>query len=99
MPPKKSSSAPAKATKTAAKQRTGKVAEPSADVIAQNAVQPTTNSTNASSEQHNSAAMSEESIRQRAYELYEQRGRREGNHHEDWFRAEQEIRERHRRNS
>jgi hypothetical protein len=33
----------------------------------------------------------EEEIRQRAYELYEERGRHEGLHHEDWSRAETEI--------
>lgn len=33
----------------------------------------------------------EEEIRQRAYELYEQRGRQEGFHDEDWARAETEI--------
>lgn len=33
----------------------------------------------------------EEEIRQRAYELYEQRGRQEGFHDEDWSRAETEI--------
>lgn len=33
----------------------------------------------------------EEEIRQRAYELYEKRGRREGFHEEDWTHAETEI--------
>lgn len=33
----------------------------------------------------------EEEIRLRAYELYEQRGRQEGFHNEDWVRAETEI--------
>ena len=32
-----------------------------------------------------------EQIRIRAYELFEQRGRHEGHHHEDWIRAEVEI--------
>ena len=32
-----------------------------------------------------------EQIRIRAYELFEQRGRHEGHHHEDWVRAEVEI--------
>jgi hypothetical protein len=31
-------------------------------------------------------------IAKRAYELYEQRGRREGQASEDWIKAEQEIR-------
>src|SRR5690349_4834586 len=33
----------------------------------------------------------EEEIRQRAYELYEERGRQEGFHEQDWVRAETEI--------
>lgn len=33
----------------------------------------------------------EEQIRQRAYELYENRGREDGHDLDDWFRAEQEI--------
>ncbi len=34
-----------------------------------------------------------ERISQRAYELYEARGRVDGHHEEDWVRAEKEIRE------
>jgi hypothetical protein len=33
----------------------------------------------------------EEKIRQRAYELYEERGREDGRDFEDWLRAEEEI--------
>ncbi len=33
----------------------------------------------------------EEGIRTRAYELFEDRGREEGHDWEDWFRAEEEI--------
>lgn len=33
----------------------------------------------------------EERIRTRAYELFEERGREEGHDWEDWFRAEEEI--------
>lgn len=99
---KKSVKAPAKKTdqgiesSKAAPQQQERDAARSQDVVAPNAVQPTTNTTNMSAEQHNSPAMSEEAVRQRAYELYEQRGRNAGRHHEDWFRAEQEIRERYR---
>ena len=32
------------------------------------------------------------SIRDRAYELYEQRGREDGREQQDWFKAEHEIR-------
>lgn len=34
---------------------------------------------------------SHEKIRERAYELYEARGREPGRDEQDWFRAEQEI--------
>jgi hypothetical protein len=33
----------------------------------------------------------ESAIRQRAYELYEKRGRQDGLHNEDWLQAEREI--------
>ncbi len=35
-------------------------------------------------------------IRQRAYELYEARGRQDGHQMEDWIQAEQEIRSKYR---
>ena len=100
MPPSKKSS-PAKSTKSAQSpaKKAGKVTE-AADVVAQKAVQPVTITDNRTPEQYNSAALSEEAIRQRAYEIYQQRrtqGNR-GDHHEDWFRAEQELRERRIRN-
>jgi len=38
-----------------------------------------------------SAAEVEEQIRCRAYQLYEQRGREEGNELDDWIRAESEV--------
>ena len=34
----------------------------------------------------------EESVKQRAYELYLKRGGEHGNDQEDWFRAEKEVR-------
>jgi Protein of unknown function (DUF2934) len=37
----------------------------------------------------------EEKIRQRAYELYEERGRVDGHHEEDWVQAEEQIRGEH----
>jgi Protein of unknown function (DUF2934) len=37
----------------------------------------------------------EEEVRRRAYELYEERGRQEGFHDEDWARAESEILSKH----
>ncbi|HLY99486.1 MAG TPA: DUF2934 domain-containing protein [Candidatus Angelobacter sp.] len=39
----------------------------------------------------------EEEIRNRAYELFEQRGRQEGFHDEDWSRAEAEVLAKYRR--
>jgi Protein of unknown function (DUF2934) len=35
---------------------------------------------------------SHDSIRDRAYELYEQRGREDGREQQDWFKAEHEMR-------
>ncbi|HET7750640.1 MAG TPA: DUF2934 domain-containing protein [Terriglobales bacterium] len=37
----------------------------------------------------------EEEIRHRAYELFQERGGEHGRHHEDWLRAEAEIRARY----
>lgn len=37
------------------------------------------------------ARTTEERIRVRAYELFEERGKEEGHDLEDWFRAEEEI--------
>jgi len=39
----------------------------------------------------------EEEIRVRAYQLFEERGRQEGYHHDDWVRAEAEIRAKYQR--
>jgi hypothetical protein len=40
------------------------------------------------------AAIDLDAIRQRAYELYEERGGQHGLHEDDWYRAEQEVRAR-----
>ena len=37
-------------------------------------------------------SVSEDKIRQRAYELYVQRGGKQGSHVDDWYRAEAELR-------
>ena len=37
----------------------------------------------------------EETIRRKAYELYEERGRQDGFEQEDWARAEAEVRNKH----
>jgi DUF2934 family protein len=39
----------------------------------------------------------EEEIRFRAYQIFEERGRQEGYHHDDWVRAEAEIRAKYQR--
>ena len=38
-----------------------------------------------------SNAPSHDRIRERAYELYESRGREPGQHEQDWLRAEQDV--------
>ena len=38
------------------------------------------------------ASIDMEAVRRRAYELYEQRGRLDGFHEQDWYTAEQELR-------
>jgi hypothetical protein len=40
------------------------------------------------------ATLDLDAVRQRAYELYEERGGQHGLHEDDWYRAEQEIRAR-----
>jgi hypothetical protein len=40
--------------------------------------------------------ISSDDVRQRAYELYEQRGRLDGYHEQDWHEAEAQIRNAHR---
>ena len=37
----------------------------------------------------------DEEIRRRAYELFQERGGEHGHHHEDWLRAEAEVRSRY----
>ncbi len=41
----------------------------------------------------------EQEVRRRAYELWEQRGRRHGFAHQDWFDAEKEVSERRRKSA
>src|SRR5262249_52816668 len=45
----------------------------------------------------NSYGPSEDEIRQRAYELYEQEGYQQGRHEDHWQRAAAELHERHRK--
>lgn len=40
---------------------------------------------------HPTALISEEAVRQRAYLLYEQRGKRDGHDLDDWLMAESEV--------
>jgi hypothetical protein len=48
-------------------------------------------STTGNAEMRSSTVPSHDRIRDRAYELYESRGRESGQEEQDWFRAEQEI--------
>jgi hypothetical protein len=41
---------------------------------------------------HSAAVDLESAIRQRAYDIYQERGGAQGNPHEDWARAEREVR-------
>ena len=55
-------------------------------------VQPKKPSSESKSIQTNKAASNvHEEIRQRAYELYEQRGRQDGHDLEDWLQSESEV--------
>ena len=42
--------------------------------------------------QNGAPNVSEEQIRERAYQLYLERGRQHGRHEDDWYRAESELR-------
>lgn len=44
------------------------------------------------------ATIDVDAVRQRAYELYEERGGQHGLHEDDWYRAEQEVRSRNSNN-
>lgn len=47
---------------------------------------------NGNQQKDNSHTMSPDEVRRRAYELWEQRGREDGKHEDDWYRAEKEVR-------
>ena len=47
---------------------------------------------NGSHSQNRAANISEDQIRERAYQLYLERGREHGGHEDDWYRAESELR-------
>src|SRR5690349_9478989 len=49
-------------------------------------------SQNGSRSQNGGAKVSDEQIRERAYQLYLERGRQHGSHEDDWYRAESELR-------
>ena len=46
---------------------------------------------NRSRSQNGASNISEEQIRERAYQLYLDRGRQHGRHEDDWYRAESEL--------
>jgi hypothetical protein len=47
---------------------------------------------NGSRSQNGASNINEEQIRERAYQLYLERGRQHGSHEDDWYRAESELR-------
>lgn len=47
---------------------------------------------NGSRSQNGASNISDEQIRERAYQLYLERGRQHGSHEDDWYRAESELR-------
>jgi hypothetical protein len=56
---------------------------------------PTAGAARTGSNNHSRSTDLDEKIRQRAYELYQQRGQGDGFEHEDWLQAEREILARH----
>jgi hypothetical protein len=65
-----------------------------------NAVTPIDSGAPSGARQFEASALQDEiesQIRRRAYELFEERGRREGFAHEDWARAEAEVLSRYQR--
>jgi hypothetical protein len=60
------------------------------------AVDPKSPPVNAAIKTGTPSSSSQDRTRERAYELYESRGREHGRNEQDWFRAEQEILERKR---
>ncbi len=83
-----------KATGEASKKRTSRktpvaVAQETAQQVPENGnVQAMQASSNGGRQRNGS----DEMIRQRAYELWEQRGRQHGRDADDWYRAESELR-------
>lgn len=47
---------------------------------------------NGSRSQNGASNVTEQQIRERAYQLYLERGRQHGGHEDDWYRAESELR-------
>jgi hypothetical protein len=47
---------------------------------------------NGARSQNGASNITEEQIRERAYQLYLERGRQHGSHEDDWYRAESELR-------
>ena len=47
---------------------------------------------NGSRSQNGASNVTDEQIRERAYQLYLERGRQHGSHEDDWYRAESELR-------
>ncbi len=64
---------------------------PSSSAAAPGTAQSAPSAFNSVSAEQQAASVPEDRIRQRAYELYVERGYSDGQAEEDWFRAEREI--------
>jgi|SRR5215469_5514383 len=73
---------------------TQKKAPQAAETLSQTATARTTSqkAQNGSRSGNGASKVTEEQIRERAYQLYLERGRQHGSHEDDWYRAESELR-------
>jgi hypothetical protein len=90
---KKQSATPRKSTRSAKTKNPAEATEHIAIPDAVSTSEPTSTTARNAVIEGNSA-IDLDNVRRRAYELYEERGRAEGLHEDDWYRAEQELRTR-----
>ncbi len=81
-----------KATGDAPKKRTSRSKTPVAAVEVTQQYPENGNSVQTAGGNGSNKNLNPETIRQRAYEIWEQRGRQHGKDADDWYRAESEIR-------
>jgi hypothetical protein len=62
------------------------------DSLSQNQARPTSRPAQNGARSQNGSNITEAQIRERAYQLYLERGRQHGSHEDDWYRAESELR-------